>query len=112
MPYRLKHPSSRTSALILNTRENNDKYQVEIFAPGLKKEDLKISLKSNVLTISATFRTLKAHQPRDLYIIRKCSSKSFTRVLLLPNAPTNEDCIQIRDRMGSLLIIIPKTKKH
>ena len=85
MPYRLKHPSSRARALILNTRENNDKYQIEIFSPGLKKEDFKISLKGNVLTISTTFRTLKAHHPGDLYTIGKFNSKSFTRVLLLPS---------------------------
>lgn len=72
MPYRLKHPSSRARALILNTRENNDKYQIEIFSPGLKKEDFKISLKGNVLTISTT-------------TIGKFNSKSFTRVLLLPS---------------------------
>lgn len=112
MPYRLKHLSSRTNTLILNTRENNDKYQVEIFAPGLKKEDFKISLKGNVLTISTTFHTPKPRLPGGLHTIGKFSSKYFNRVLLLPNAPANEDCIQIKDRTGSLLIIIPKTKKH
>ncbi|HWV70621.1 MAG TPA: Hsp20/alpha crystallin family protein [Pseudosphingobacterium sp.] len=112
MSYRLKHPSSRTRTLILNTRENNDKYQIEIFSPGLKKEDFKISLKGNVLTISTTLHTLNIHQSGDLYTIGKFNSKSFTRVLLLPSAPANEDCIQIKDRAGSLLITIPKTKKY
>jgi len=110
MSYRLKHPPSPARALILNTRENNDKYQVEIFSPGLKKEDFKISLKGNVLTISTTFRTPKAHRPGGLHTIGKF--RYFNRVLLLPSAPANEDCIQIKDRTGSLLIIIPKTKKH
>ena len=37
----------------VNIKEVNDKYEVEIAAPGLSKDDFNVELKNNVLTISS-----------------------------------------------------------
>ena len=36
----------------LNMREDENNFQVEMTAPGLKKDDFKIELENNILTIS------------------------------------------------------------
>ena len=38
----------------VNIQELDDRYEVFLFAPGLSKEDFEISLKDNILTISAS----------------------------------------------------------
>jgi len=37
----------------VNVSESKDHYHIEMAAPGLKKEDFKVNLETNVLTISA-----------------------------------------------------------
>jgi HSP20 family protein len=37
----------------VNVEENDDEYVIEVAAPGMKKDDFKVEVNNNVLTISA-----------------------------------------------------------
>ena len=52
--------SSRVPAV--NIAENEGGFQIELAAPGLKKEDFKISLDKNVLSVSAEKKTENAEE--------------------------------------------------
>src|SRR4030095_2753350 len=44
---------SDTTLPAVNIKETENRYEVEMAAPGMKKEDFKIELDNNVLTISS-----------------------------------------------------------
>jgi HSP20 family protein len=47
----------------VNVRESNDGYVIEVAAPGMKRDDFKVELDNNVLTISAQMED--SHQQKD-----------------------------------------------
>lgn len=48
-----------------NISETGDHYRVELAAPGLEKEDFKLSLEGNVLNISVEKRTEDKQEQRN-----------------------------------------------
>lgn len=49
----LNFSDTNTTLPAVNVIENNDEFAIELAAPGMKKEDFKINLDRNVLTISS-----------------------------------------------------------
>ncbi|GAB2971068.1 Hsp20/alpha crystallin family protein [Mucilaginibacter puniceus] len=74
---------TRVPAVNISETENN--YHVELAAPGLKKEDFKLNLERNVLTISV--ETTADHQDNQKnYSKREYSYQSFVRSFTLPDS--------------------------
>src|ERR1700712_749244 len=73
--------SSRTPAV--NIAENENEFQIELAAPGLKKEDFKINLDKNILTVSADKKTETVEEGKK-FSKREYSYNSFTRSFTLP----------------------------
>ncbi len=74
---------TRVPAVNISETENN--YHVELAAPGLKKEDFKLNLERNVLTISV--ETSTDHQDNQKnYSKREYSYQSFVRSFTLPDS--------------------------
>ncbi|MDB5139394.1 MAG: hspA [Mucilaginibacter sp.] len=73
--------SSRVPAV--NIAEIENEFQIELAAPGLKKEDFKINLEKNVLTVSADKKTEKVEEGKK-FSKREYSYNSFTRSFTLP----------------------------
>jgi len=67
----------------VNISETENEFQIELAAPGLKKEDLKISLDKNVLSVSADKKTENVEEGKK-YSKREYSYNSFTRSFTLP----------------------------
>ena len=55
----------------VNTREGEHAYHVEVDLPGVKKEDIHVDIKENVLTISGERKTKKEIQEADYYKINR-----------------------------------------
>ena len=72
---------SRVPAVNISESENN--YHVELAAPGLKKEDFKLNLERNVLTISVERSSEQADDQKN-YSKREYSYSSFVRSFTLP----------------------------
>ena len=73
---------SRTPAV--NIAENDNEFHIELAIPGLKKEDFKINLDKNVLTISAEKKTENSTETKK-YSKREYSYNSFVRSFTLPD---------------------------
>jgi HSP20 family protein len=68
-----------------NISENADEYHVELAAPGLKKDDFKITLDRNVLNISVE-QTVENSDNQKNYSKREYSYNSFVRSFTLPES--------------------------
>jgi HSP20 family protein len=93
----------------VNVVEHNDGFRIEVAAPGLKKEDFKLSLNHNNLTISAYQETQKEDQDTngEKYARREFSYSSFQRTFTLPGS-IDADNIQANYADGVLKISLPK----
>lgn len=67
----------------VNIAETENDFHIELAAPGLKKEDFKISLDKNVLSVSAEKKTENVDESKK-YSKREYSYNSFVRSFTLP----------------------------
>lgn len=103
--------SDRMTARVpaVNISESKDHYHVELAAPGLKKEDFKLSLERNVLSISVEQTSENGAQERN-YNKREFSYSSFVRSFTLPDA-ADENGIEAKYVDGVLCIDIAKREE-
>jgi HSP20 family protein len=69
----------------VNIAETENEFEVELAVPGLKKEDFKINLEKNVLTVSAEKKAEEVNENKK-YSKREYSYSSFTRSFTLPQS--------------------------
>ena len=67
----------------VNIAETENAFEIALAAPGLKKEDFKISVDKNVLTISADKKNEHVDEGKK-FSKREYSYESFTRSFTLP----------------------------
>ena len=75
--------SSRVPAV--NIVETENEFHIELAAPGLKKEDFKINLDKNVLSISAEKKAENVEEGKK-YSKKEYSYNSFVRSFTLPDS--------------------------
>ena len=68
----------------VNIRETADEYHIELAAPGLKKEDFRISLDKNMLNISVEKKEENTEENKR-FNKREYSYTSFVRSFALPD---------------------------
>ena len=68
-----------TSVPAVNIKETPEHFDVEVAAPGMKKEDFKIELSNNVLTISSEKQEDYEENREGKYNRREFSYQSFQR---------------------------------
>lgn len=93
----------------VNTREGEYAYHVEVDLPGVKKEDISVDLKDNVLTIAGERKTKKEVKEKDYYK-KESSYGKFQRSFTLPDN-TDAENIEANSQDGVLEVVIPKMKK-
>ena len=71
----------RTPAV--NVAESENGFDIELAVPGLKKEDFKINLDKNLLTVSAEVKKEEAAEVKK-YNKKEFSFNSFSRTFTLP----------------------------
>jgi len=69
----------------VNISETDGHYHIELAAPGLKKEDFKVDLDRDILTISAEKQTEQTENDKK-YNKREYSYSSFVRSFTLPDS--------------------------
>ncbi|MEB0261377.1 MULTISPECIES: Hsp20/alpha crystallin family protein [unclassified Mucilaginibacter] len=69
----------------VNIAENDNEFHIELAVPGLKKDDFKINLDKNILTVSAEKKT-EANAEAKKYSKREYSYNSFERSFTLPDS--------------------------
>ena len=95
----------------VNISESETAYSVEVVAPGFKKEDFKLKVDDDILTISAEAKSEKAEGNRKEYTRREYSYSSFTRSFHLPDN-VKDDSIAATYKDGILNLELPKSKSQ
>ncbi|MCC8424727.1 Hsp20/alpha crystallin family protein [Mucilaginibacter sp. UR6-11] len=90
----------------VNISESESKYHVELAAPGLKKEDFKLNLDRNQLTISVEQSSDQQDNQKN-YSKREYSYSSFVRSFTLPES-ADDSQIEASYTDGILRIDIAK----
>jgi HSP20 family protein len=88
----------------VNIKETPEAYQLELSAPGRTKEDIKISVDKNLLTISYE----KTNEQKDeKYIMREFELHPFNRTFTLDDK-IESDNIRAKYENGLLSLELPK----
>lgn len=93
----------------VNVSETADQYVIEMAAPGLSKEEFKINLERNMLTVSAE-QQKKTEDTGKRYNKREFSYTSFVRSFALPDSADDAN-IQAEYRDGILHISVAKKEE-
>ena len=89
-----------------DVKENKDGYVFRADLPGVREEDLDISLTGNRLTISGK-REQEKHEQGDTYYASERSYGSFSRAFTLPDGTDGEN-VKADLKNGVLQVIVPK----
>lgn len=95
----------------VNVREKDDTYEIHVAAPGMKKEDFKLSVENNVLSVSAEEKTEKENKDQEgNFTRREFSYTSFRRSFSLPSS-VDADNINAKYDNGILVLSLPKKEE-
>lgn len=93
----------------VNIIETNDEFRVQMAAPGMKKNDFKIELDNDVLTITSDLP--EEENKKDIrYIKKEFNYGNFKRSFYLPNI-VEKDQIEASYSEGILNLTIPKVEE-
>lgn len=92
-----------------NISESADHFHVELAAPGLKKEDFKLKLERDVLSISVEQVQQDGQEERN-YAKKEYSYNSFVRSFTLPES-ADQSGIEAKYTDGILRVNIPKREE-
>jgi len=93
----------------VNITENKDEYLVSLAVPGMRKDDFKIDVDGNMLTISSEKEETK--EEKDKRFTRKeYSYSSFSRSFTLPDE-VNKEKIDARYEDGVLKLMLPRKEE-
>ena len=96
----------------VNVKEDEGSFRVEAAVPGFKKEDFKVELNQDVLTI-ATEQAEEPEEKEELskYVKREFRHQAFKRSFRLPENVVDGDKIEARYEAGILHLTLPKREE-
>jgi len=97
----------RKSVPAVNVRESKDEYEIEVAAPGLKKDDFKVEVHNNVLTIACE-QEEKKEEKEEGYTRREFCYTGFRRSFAIPRNEVDESKIDASYQDGILKITLHK----
>lgn len=100
--------STDTTIPLVNIKETNENFEVEMAAPGMNKEDFKVELDGTVLTITSEKRNEQEVKEGERYSKREFSYQSFQRSFQLPKEVVDADKIEAKYENGVLRLVVPK----
>ena len=103
--------NTNTTLPAVNVKETPETFEVEMAAPGMKKEDFKVELNNNLLTISSEHKNEHEEKENDKYSRREFSYQSFQRSFQFSREAVDADKIQAKYENGVLKLIIPKREE-
>lgn len=92
----------------VNILKTENAFQLEIAAPGLKKEDFQITLEKDKLTIAADVKK-EAEDSNETYLRKEFSYSSFSRSFTL-SENIHQDEISATYENGILMVNLPLKK--
>ena len=105
------YSNTGTTIPAVNIRETNEAFEVEMAAPGMKKNDFKIELEGNILNISSETSNQTEEKEGDRYSRREFSYQSFERSFTLAKDVLDAEKIKAKYEDGVLRLHIPKKEE-
>ena len=104
--------NTNTTIPAVNIKETAEEYLVEVAAPGMNKEDFKVELDGNLLTISSERSNQSEDREEDeRYSRKEFSYMSFQRSFNLQKDVVDIEKIEARYENGLLKLVIPKKEE-
>lgn len=94
----------------VNIWETGDAFEVEMAAPGMRKQDFKVQLDGNTLSISSERREEETVNGRN-YTRKEFGYQAFHRSFVLPKDVVDEKKIKARYENGVLHLVVPKREE-
>ena len=93
----------------LDLYEDKDNLVVKLEVPGMKREDIDVSLHEGSLSVSGERRSEEKHKDADVYRTERFFGR-FQRIVALPT-PVAADKVKAQYQDGILTITLPKTEE-
>jgi HSP20 family protein len=93
----------------VNITENKDEYLVSLAVPGMKKDDFKIDVDGNMLTISSEKEETKEEKEKR-FTRKEYNYSSFSRSFTLPDE-VNKEKIDAKYEDGILKLMLPRKEE-
>lgn len=93
----------------VNVKETDSIYELEMAIPGRKKDDIKIDIDKELLTISSEI-TKEKNETEENYTRKEFSFNAFKRVFTLPET-VDADKINASYEDGILRFVLPKKEE-
>lgn len=95
----------------VNLRETASTYEMELVAPGLRKEDLQLNISSDMLTVSFEEKNENREASKEEgWVRQEFRKRSFSRSFHLNNA-IDTNGISAHYESGILYVTLPKNEK-
>ncbi|GAB3691815.1 Hsp20/alpha crystallin family protein [Spirosoma flavus] len=104
-----RYQATTTNVPAVNVKETETAFHLELAAPGLKKEDLKINVENNRLTIAYNTES-KSEENTEKFTRQEFGFTSFERSFRLPKT-VNADEIKAAYTDGILTLELPKVEE-
>jgi len=89
--------------------ENENSFEVSAELPGLERDDVKVEVQSNILTLSGEKRTAQEKKDRNVCICERAYG-SFSRSFQLP-VLVDSTGIKANVKNGVLSVVLPKAEE-
>ena len=109
-----ENPNNSFTTPSVNVVETPEYFRIDVAAPGVPKENFKIHIEKNILTISANQQTEKTDENKEnnikdiRYTRREFSYATFQRSFQLPENINTEN-ISANYEQGILTLTLPKS---
>jgi len=90
----------------VNIKEAESHFEIEVAAPGVSKEDFKVKLEKNILTVTSE-KEMKKDEEKGNFMRKEFSYNSFCRSFSIPETVDVEK-IKASHKDGILVIELPK----
>lgn len=100
---------NRTTPAI-NVRENEDEYNIEVAAPGLKKDNFKVEVNNSVLTISYEDEVKKEVEEQN-FTRKEFAYTNFCRSFSIPRTEVDDSKINAEYKDGILSVKLQKREE-
>lgn len=99
------------AAMRVDIHEDESGYEITAELPGVRKDDISVTLNNDVLTISASKETETEKKKKGKVIRRERTSGTFTRSFTITDG-VNADDIKANFTDGVLTLNLPKASKE
>lgn len=93
----------------LDVNEDKDSFSVRVELPGMKREDIEVSLQDGALIISGERKVEKVQEDTTVHRQERFYGK-FSRIMTLPAAVTGEK-VKAQYKDGILTVTLPKAEE-